>query len=397
MKILFTLLLLCCLVLTVQAQPVIIPLPGAGLTALHTGKNLLAVTYTDGIAIITPTDGSIVQTLKTSDHITTVVWAPDGISLVFGCEDGSLRLWKLAASTAQIFPPAKTAITALAWSNDGKQIIVGTASGILEQRDGQSGKTIRTLKSHHTAIACITWQKEELCSVDIQGKIIRWNSNTGTTLSVIELQNPITTAMWSPDGNALFVADIKDAVIHHFTTKTEVSLENFAKTGIRAASWDAHSSFVATADFQGEIALWDAVRGIEPYPATNHTLFDNLQSLTLLSDYHIAITNKKDVILYDLTMTTDVPASLAYLPALRVYPNPMAHNGIVQLSLLTTTQVQLTITDVQGREILTLCNERLPAGDYTYTLNNFITTPGIYVLQLITPQGQTTRPLIIVR
>lgn len=396
MKILSTLLvLLCCLVFTSRAQENI-PLPGANLVVFHTGTTLLAVTYNEGIAIITSADGSIVSTLKNSDSITVLAWSSDGKSLLFGCKDGSVRLWNTAETKAQTFTPAKSAITALEWSPDGTQFVVGTAAGLLEQRDRQKGKTIRTLKGHTTGIADIVWTKDELRSVDIQGAIIRWESTTGTSLSTFKLPKPIITAAWSPNGASLLSVDATSTIIQNILTSTQTLLATSAKAGVRAVSWNTHSTLVTTLDSSGKVIVWEAFGGA-PFINANSVRESNAQSLAMIDDLRIAVTNKKDVILYDLTMVTDVPALLAAMPTLRVYPNPMLQNGVIELSVVAPMYVHLSVVDIQGREIATFCNERLPAGQYTYTTGDVITTPGIYLLQLVTPQKQTTVPLVIVR
>lgn len=396
MKIISTLLvLLCCLVFTGNAQQNI-PLPGANLVVFHTGTTLLAATYNNGIAIIASTDGSIVKTLKSNDSITVLAWSSDGNSLLFGCKDGSVRLWNMAEAKAQTFTPAKSAITALEWSPDGTQFVVGTATGLLEQRDGQKGKTIRTLKGHTAAIADLIWTKDELRAVDVQGTVTHWKSTTGTSLSGFRLPKPIISATWSPNGAFLLSVDTTSAIIRDILTSTQTLLATSAKTGIRAASWDAHSTLVTTVDNEGVITVWEALNGA-PFVYPGSVRVDNAQSLAMIDNKHIAVTNTKDIILYDLTMVTEVPALLAAMPTLRVYPNPMLQNGVVELSVVAPTHVHLSVVDIQGREIATFCNERLPAGQYTYTTGNFSITPGIYLLQLLTPQEQTTVPLVIVR
>lgn len=397
MKIVSTLLvLLCCLVFTGRAQQSI-PLPGANLVVFHTGTTLLAATYNDGIAIITSADGSIVHTLKTNNSITALAWSPDGSSLAFGCKDGSLRLWNTAETKVQTFTSATSAITALEWNPDGTQITVGTATGLLEQRDGQKGKTIRTLKGHTTAIADLVWTKDELRAVDVQGTLTRWKSTTGTSLSAFKLPKPIITAAWSPNGAFLLSVDTTSAIIRDILTGMVQPLGTSAKAGIRSASWDAHSTLITTVDNEGVITVWEALNSAPfVYPASVRV--DNAQSLVMIDNQHIAVTNTKDIILYDLTMVTEVPASLAAIPTLQVYPNPIIlQNSTVALTVGAPTHVQLTVVDLQGREIATLCNERLPAGQYTYTFGNVITAPGIYLLRLVTPQGQKTVPLVIVR
>src|SRR5580704_209963 len=75
--------------------------------------------------------GIVLQTMPSSDAgWMRVAWSPDGRRLAAGAGDGVTMLWNLDAKTAPrklVDPQHKQVIEALAWSQDGKQLV--TASG----------------------------------------------------------------------------------------------------------------------------------------------------------------------------------------------------------------------------------------------------------------------------
>ena len=68
-----------------------------------------------------------------------------------------------------------------------------------------------------------------------------------------------------------------------------------------------------------------------------------------------------------------------------VYPNPLTHETAVHLTLTTATQVQLRLTDVLGREVLTLPAKIYGAGPLALSLgvaSGRALAPGVYVVRL---------------
>lgn len=395
MRIFFLLLLLCCPVCTTAAQSLIIPLPGAGLMAWHSGSALLAATCDDGIAVIEAGTQIPIHILKNKGQITTLAWSPDAGSIVYGGQDGSVRLWKTGSPAARILPKTGAAVTALAWKSDGRQFVAGSAAGTLELRDAQTGTTGRTLKGHTAGIASVVWADDEIRSVDTRGTLIRWSSTTGMPLYVVPGKDSVISTAWSSDGASVLVAGTGGTVIRQVLTGDNIPLPLHDKTLVRSASWSQDGTIFATAGDQGEVTLWDISSGAPPV-WLRQTIISNLQSIAVIDPYTVAVSNTKDIILYDLTMGTDVTESAPALPAVRLYPNPVPGTGTVEFSLEAPAHVRLTITDMQGRELATLCDEQLPAGPHSCTLGS-IPAAGIYMLRLSTPQGRAIIPFVVVR
>ncbi|MDO7877116.1 M43 family zinc metalloprotease [Hymenobacter sp. ASUV-10] len=70
--------------------------------------------------------------------------------------------------------------------------------------------------------------------------------------------------------------------------------------------------------------------------------------------------------------------------SIRVFPNPLTAATAVQFDLPTSAQVQVSLTDLLGREVLRLPGRRYPAGASVLPLGAAASTlrPGLYVLRL---------------
>ena len=72
------------------------------------------------------------------------------------------------------------------------------------------------------------------------------------------------------------------------------------------------------------------------------------------------------------------------LTVLKLYPNPVSEKLNINLRLERETNLSVKITDPLGNEIITLMNEKAPAGEQTrtFTLPNKLNT-GIYLVRIV--------------
>ncbi|WP_461788029.1 T9SS type A sorting domain-containing protein [Pedobacter sp.] len=72
------------------------------------------------------------------------------------------------------------------------------------------------------------------------------------------------------------------------------------------------------------------------------------------------------------------------LTILKIYPNPVVEQLNINLRLEKETNVSIKITDLLGNEIVTLSNEKMPAGEHTKTYNMpSKLNAGIYFLRIV--------------
>lgn len=76
--------------------------------------------------------------------------------------------------------------------------------------------------------------------------------------------------------------------------------------------------------------------------------------------------------------------SIKILTVLKLYPNPVVEQLNINLRLEREVNLSVKITDPLGNEIITLMNEKAPAGEQTktFTLPNKLNT-GIYLVRIV--------------
>ncbi len=90
----------------------------------------------------------------------------------------------------------------------------------------------------------------------------------------------------------------------------------------------------------------------------------------------------------------DAPVAAAMLfPA---QPNPVREEARARFALGAPTTVSLHVVDVLGRVVARLADETFPAGTHTVPFSRAGLASGLYLLRLVTPGAQQTRPLVLV-
>jgi hypothetical protein len=79
------------------------------------------------------------------------------------------------------------------------------------------------------------------------------------------------------------------------------------------------------------------------------------------------------------------------------YPNPFNPTTVISYQLSASSDVNLMVYDVLGREVAVLVNERKTAGSYSVTFNARGLASGVYFYRLRADDFVETKRLILIR
>jgi hypothetical protein len=79
------------------------------------------------------------------------------------------------------------------------------------------------------------------------------------------------------------------------------------------------------------------------------------------------------------------------------YPNPFNPETNIKFDLAKSDNVSLRVYDLQGKEIVTLVNEKLKDGSYTVKFNAANLSSGVYYYALKTSEGSITNKMLLVK
>ncbi|GAB4578795.1 MAG: hypothetical protein Fur0022_15320 [Anaerolineales bacterium] len=147
-------------------------------------------------------------TLEGDAFIQIVTWSPDGNTIATGQSDGSVSLWDFnsagpSATVRAILPGHTGAITALAWSSDGRLASAGEDKTIIIW-DVNAQKQEKVLTSiNDLPIYEMSWGPEgKLASISWDNNIVIWDVEVGEKIAVLgaPYRAGIYSVAWSPDG-----------------------------------------------------------------------------------------------------------------------------------------------------------------------------------------------------
>ena len=98
------------------------------------------------------------------------------------------------------------------------------------------------------------------------------------------------------------------------------------------------------------------------------------------------------VINLESAIFTDIDDPLSELTRFEAFPNPTQGPVSLKLDFTKPTDVMLKLLDLQGRKHFLQIKQNVSQWEDALDISHL--SPGIYILQLITPEGQQTKRII---
>ena len=132
----------------------------------------------------------MLQTLKSHFGIvTSVAFSPDGIQVVSGSRDNTVRIWDIATATAAMTQTLEShfnKVISMAFSPDGMQIVSGSWNNTVRIWDIATATVviIQTLKGHSDWLESVAFSPEgtHVISRSETNRIKLWDAATGALL-----------------------------------------------------------------------------------------------------------------------------------------------------------------------------------------------------------------------
>jgi len=115
------------------------------------------------------------------------------------------------------------------------------------------------------------------------------------------------------------------------------------------------------------------------------------------NDYGYGLVNIWSALFYNYsgsTITTQHPASFSLHTA---YPNPFNPAVTLAVSVVRLSMVNITILDIKGRLITTICNEVLDVGNHQFIWDATTQTNGIYIVRSTAGQTALSQKITLIK
>lgn len=98
------------------------------------------------------------------------------------------------------------------------------------------------------------------------------------------------------------------------------------------------------------------------------------------------------------TVQTEESTTPSGFEVMQNYPNPFNPSTMISFQLSASTQVNLDVYDMTGRKVRTLLQDQmLSAGMHSYNFDGTGLSSGMYIYQVITPNGQQSRTMVLLK
>ncbi|WP_157248269.1 AAA family ATPase [Nonomuraea typhae] len=267
--------------------------------------------------------------------VSALAFSPDGRTFVTGTTEGVIRLWDVSTrvSAGSALTDAAGDVSSMAFSPDGSWIAAARGDEVLWWRlkAGQvdrASRTARTLSSAAAHAVAFSPDGRLLAAAGQDGSVHVWDPATGRpSLRLSGSGSPLQSLSFSPDGRMLAGADASGDVSLWDMSGETPRLTRFSgrMDSVLALAFSPDGKALATAGLDGTVWLWDvATSWLLGPPFTGHTA--GIETVAFSSDGRTLATGSRDrtVRLWDvvshrqvgrtLTGFTDSVTSVTYLP-----------------------------------------------------------------------------------
>ncbi len=254
--------------------------------------------------------------LAHSDAITAIAFSPDGRYALSGSADNHLRLWEVATGReVRSFTGHADKVIAAAFSPDGKHILSAAQDYSLKTWDVVSGRPLHTVTGDFHEAAAFSPDRQYALSATYK-KAVLWEVATRRKVRTLRKHAGwITAVAFSADGKyVLSGGDDKTVQLWDAATGKTVHTWTGHAEAISTVALSPDGTLAVSGSRTGEMRLWDAVTGkaVQTFPKQT----GGITSLSFAPDGRHVISACNDVVmrLWEARTGREVRTFLGYKP-----------------------------------------------------------------------------------
>ncbi|MFV2066777.1 MAG: WD40 repeat domain-containing serine/threonine protein kinase [Pirellulales bacterium] len=351
-----------------------------------------------------PNRGVKQHVLTTPAGISSVAFSPDGSILACACDDGLIRLWRVA-SGERLDPPLKghsAHVHAVNFSPDGETLVSSSADRTVRLWDVARRTEQKRFEGHAGAVvsAAFSPDGQTVVSGSYDGTAKLWDVGSGRLLDTIrghELM--VWSAVFGPGGQTVFTGSA-DGMVKRWDLATRERPPTFEGNARRARSpiaFDPSGRILAAVRRDSEVTLWDLTSGNEVATFRRHgEVITDLEfspdGKTMASVARDEGTKLWDVETLRVLHELDGSRTLAFSPDGRVLATGgPSGSTTIQLWDVASGKLQQTLPGIGERSLNCLVfspdGKILASGGDSRTRRTFVLWDALTGKELATPKG----------
>jgi WD40 repeat protein len=229
------------------------------------GKLLVGGDYTN-FTTYDVTAGAATHTYEIAGSQTPLWW--QGRPIITGVGTAKPSLWDATTGKLQhILEGHGAAVSAVAWSSDGKTLATASYDKTVRIWDPATGKSTFTFSAHTGSVLALAFahDNKSIASGGSDKKVLVWKVADGTIQNTFEGHSAeVTCVAWGSTASGLLASGSNDKTVRLWNTRTNQPGKEFAdagETGILALAWSPDGKILATGHDDHRVRLWQVHSG----------------------------------------------------------------------------------------------------------------------------------------
>lgn len=211
-----------------------------------------------------------------TDWVGTVVFSPDGSRLLSGSDDKTLKLWDAVTGRSLLtFEGHSAGVTSVAFSPDASRVISGSRDKTLILWDAATGQVLRRFQGHSDRVSSVAFSPDGTRVVSGSGGSLHsraeghdktlklWDATTGQLLRTFEGHSAgVTSVAFSPNGGLLLSGSEDKTLKLWDVTKAEPVRTFQGHAGpVWSIAFSPDGTRVLSGSHDKTMRLWDSATG----------------------------------------------------------------------------------------------------------------------------------------
>jgi WD40 repeat protein len=226
------------------------------------------------------TKGSVdlpLMTVPAEDVISAVAFSNNGTQIVSGSWDCSVRVWDASTGAElNVLNGHNHLVSSVAFSSDDTQIVSGSYDRTVRVWDALTGAELKVLKGHTGEVnsVAISSDGKEIVSSSDDCSVRLWDASTGAELKVLEGHtSDVKSVAFSSNGKQIMSGSKDDSVrLWDVSTGDELKVLRGHAGSIKSVAFSTDGKqIVSGSAVDNSVRVWDVLTGAELHVLKGHT------------------------------------------------------------------------------------------------------------------------------